>query len=255
VAGFIEAVKLGVDTLELDVVLSREGEVVVSHEAWMNADFCSKPDGEPVTPGEAKKFNLYRMTYEEIRTFDCGKRGNIHFPQQNKMSACKPLLVEVIRAVEDYTRLHDLPAVSYNIELKTEPERDVFNPVAKMYAGTFFKNTGAALPEGRFQLQSFDVELLKAVRHQDSATKIGLLTEDHKSLKEKLSELGFQPWVYSPEFTMVDSRLVKEVHDLGMKLITWTVNEPKDIEKMVNLGVDGIISDYPERVMKIIRTY
>src|SRR5688500_14114641 len=79
--GFVEAVKLGVDTLEMDVVISADKQCVVSHEAWMNEDFCTLPNGAPVEKGAAKNYNLYRMTYADIKKFDCGKR-NAEFPGQ-----------------------------------------------------------------------------------------------------------------------------------------------------------------------------
>src|ERR1035437_7559361 len=119
---FIEAVKLGVDTLEMDVVISLDWQVVVSHEAWMNEAFCNCPDGKEVEANSKDKYNLYKITYSEIATYDCGIRGNKEFPLQKKIAAHKPLLSEVITKIDAYTKENKLPAIKYNIEIKSEEE-------------------------------------------------------------------------------------------------------------------------------------
>src|ERR1700757_4808979 len=104
ITSFIEAIKLGVTAIELDVVISKDMQVVVSHEAWMNEAFCSRPDGMEVESNSRAKYNLFKMKYEEIVKFDCGNRGNTEFPLQQPMPEHKPLLSEVIDKVESYTK-------------------------------------------------------------------------------------------------------------------------------------------------------
>ena len=134
VAAFIEAVKMGVDTLELDVVISADNKVVVSHEPWMNELFCTKPDGTPVEKNAGQKYNLHKMTYAEIKSFDCGKRTNPGFPQQKAIPSYKPLLREVIEEVETFTKENKLPPVKYNIEIKSEQKDDgIFNPLPEIF--------------------------------------------------------------------------------------------------------------------------
>src|SRR4051812_23988952 len=128
VSGFVKAVGSGADTLELDIVVSADRQVVVSHEAWMNENICSLPDGRPVEPGKGKEYNLYRMTYEEIKKFDCGRRGHPEFPMQAAAPSYKPLLSEVITAIENYTGANKYFPVSYNIEIKSEEGTNLFNP-------------------------------------------------------------------------------------------------------------------------------
>src|SRR3954464_12088059 len=98
IIAFMEAVKLGVNTLEMDVVVSKDGKLVVSHDPTLNPDICSTPDGKPVSTG----IRIYNLTYDEVKTYDCGLRGNPKFPDQYKTAAFKPLLSDVIDSVEKY---------------------------------------------------------------------------------------------------------------------------------------------------------
>ena len=104
IPGFKRALELGVTTLEMDVVIAADSTVVVSHEPWMSQVICRRPDGSPVEA--ADEFNLHRMTYEEIRLFDCGSRGHPLFPRQTKMPVTKPRLSDVIDAAEALSLIH-----------------------------------------------------------------------------------------------------------------------------------------------------
>jgi glycerophosphoryl diester phosphodiesterase len=127
--GFIETVKLGVKTLEMDVVISKDLKVVVSHEEWMNEAFCSQPNGNVIEKNSKEKYNLYKMTYDDIALFDCGSKGNAEFPLQQKISGHKPLLSDVISTIDTFTKKNNLPDIIYNIEIKSEPSGDtIFHP-------------------------------------------------------------------------------------------------------------------------------
>jgi glycerophosphoryl diester phosphodiesterase len=251
--GFIEAVKLGVNAIELDVVISADKKVVVSHEAWMNEDFCSLPDGTPVEKGTGKNYNLYKMRYTEIKKFDCGKMANAEFPMQMAIPSYKPLLNEVITYVELYTKENNLSPVSYNIELKTEPEDELFSPPPGMFVDLVHDELSKHQLDDRIQIQSFDVRLLRELKKKDASIRIGLLVENYESLETNIERLGFIPATYSPEFFLVTSTLVSEVHRQDMKIIPWTVNEQEDMLRLLSLGVDGIITDYPNRLIELTK--
>lgn len=250
---FIEAVKLGVDTLEMDVVISKDLQVVVSHEAWMNEAFCSRPDGKEVEANSKDKYNLYKMTYSEIATYDCGIRGNKAFPLQKKIASHKPLLSEVITKVDAYTKENKLPSVKYNIEIKSEEGADnIFNPEPKTFVELVYNEIEKHKIIERTNLQSFDVRILQEVKKKDSTIQTALLVENKDGLEVNLKRLGFIPNTYSPDFNLINDVLVQRVHEHNMKLIPWTVNEIIDIKTMLAMGVDGIISDYPDRVIELI---
>ena len=250
--GFKAAVDFGADFIELDVVISADSKVVVSHEPWMNDEICSMRDGSPVPPGRGREHNIYRMPYEVIRKFDCGKRGHPRFPSQRGEPAYKPLLGEVISTIEAYTREKGYAPVGYNIEIKTEQD-GVFNPAPLVFVDLVhreIKNYGLG---DRLNIQSFDVRILSEMHKKDPSIRLGLLVENRDSMETNLQALGFLPYAYNPEFVLVNEILVKQVHGRGMKIFVWTVNEKNDIAAMLALGVDGIISDYPDRVIEMIR--
>ncbi|MES2678936.1 MAG: glycerophosphodiester phosphodiesterase family protein [Bacteroidota bacterium] len=249
---FLEAVKLGVGTLELDIVISADKQVVVSHEAWMNEDFCSGPDGKAIAAGSGKNFNLFKMTYAEIRQYDCGRRGNPEFPRQKKIPASKPLFTEVIAEVDRLTKNNQLPPVFFNIEIKTEAVEGLFNPDPGTFVDLVYTEVNRLQLRNRVSLQSFDLKILQQIKKRDSGIKTGLLTETAEPLSVHLEKLGFIPDVFSPEFSLVDQRLVEQAHQKNMPLITWTVNEAEDMKRLLSYGVDGIITDYPDVALALI---
>ncbi|HTA63042.1 MAG TPA: glycerophosphodiester phosphodiesterase family protein [Bacteroidia bacterium] len=254
ITAFIEAVKLGVNTLEMDVVISKDHQVVISHEAWMNEVFCIRPDGKEIEANSREKYNLYKMTYAEIATYDSGIRGNKEFPSQKKFTEHKPLLTDVIKKVEAFVRENKLPPIKYNIEIKSEEGEDnVFNPEPKTFVELVYTEIEKHKITERINLQSFDVRVLQEIKKKHPTIQIALLVENEDGLEINLKRLGFIPNTYSPDFYLVDEVLVKSVHNQNMKLTPWTVNEVADIKKLLALGVDGIISDYPNRVIEIIK--
>ncbi|HKC66819.1 MAG TPA: glycerophosphodiester phosphodiesterase family protein [Bacteroidia bacterium] len=254
VTAFIEAVKMGVDTLEMDVVISKDLQVVVSHEAWMNKAFCVKPNGEEIEANSKEKYNLYKMPYTEIIRYNCGIKGNKKFPLQKKISEHKPLLTEVIEKVEAFVAGSKLPAIKYNIEIKSEEGQDnVFNPEPKAFVELVYTEIEKYKILDRIILQSFDVRILQELKKRNSTPQMALLVENINGLEANLKKLGFIPDIYSPYFHLINDTLVQKVHEHNMRLIPWTINETSDIKKMIALGVDGIISDYPDRVIEITK--
>ncbi len=104
IPAFLLSLDSGVTTVELDVAVTADGQLVVSHEPWMSASICSDPSGKAFDQKTEMKNNIYHMTYEQVKQWDCGSKGNPNFPQQLKMSATKPLLSDVIVAVENHIK-------------------------------------------------------------------------------------------------------------------------------------------------------
>ncbi|SOD78722.1 glycerophosphodiester phosphodiesterase family protein [Spirosoma fluviale] len=241
-----KAMDLGVQTLEMDVVISKDKQVVVSHDNYMSADIALKPDGSPVTADEQKKINLYQLTYAEIKKFDVGSKPHPQFAQQQKFRAYKPLLSELIDSVETYAKAKGLPMPMYNIEIKSSATTDgVYHPEPTEFVNLVMavlqkKNLGK-----RLIIQSFDVRPLQLIHKQQPAISLSYLTMNPKPLDENLALLGFKPNTYSPYYKTVTAETVKACHEQGMAIIPWTVNTKAEIESLKQLGVDGIISDYP----------
>ena len=258
IPAFLKALDLGVNTLELDVVISQDGQVVVSHEPYFNAEFSQKPDGTPVTKEEQKGLNLYKMPYAEIKRYDVGSNGNPRFPEQQKQPATKPLLSEVIAAAEAHGKQKGLAAFAYNIELKSEKTE---YGKSQPRPAEFCRLVNAVLeksnvPANRIIIQGFDFAVLQEWNRQMKVrallpVQLAALVENIRGVAHNLKKLGFKPAIYSPYFQLLGRDSVDQLHRQGILVVPWTVNNVPDMRRMLDLGVDGLITDYPNRTAEL----
>ncbi len=238
-----------VTTLELDLAVSKDGLLVVSHEPWMSDDICRMPDGTPIPPGQGSStYKLLDLTYGEIQSFDCGSRGNPRFPDQRREAVHKPSLAAVVAAVRDHCRENGRPMPAFNIEIKSRPSYDgLLTPPVE----TFSRLTVAALRDldisGISTVQSFDPRALRAVHDLDPTLRTALLVEKPGNPSAFVDDLGFRPAIYSPYHRLLRKRQVDALHRMGIRVVPWTVNDPKTMRKLIRWGVDGLITDYPDR--------
>jgi glycerophosphoryl diester phosphodiesterase len=247
IPAFIVALDSGVTTIEMDVVITKDKKVILSHEPWIEADICLHPDSTPIRKADAK-LNIYKMTYEEVKRFDCGSKGNKRFPQQEKMSISKPLLEDVIVAVETHIKSYSQYEVDYNIEIKSAKAGDnIFHPAPEEFSDLVYALLDQYLPLDRVVIQSFDFRVLKYWHEKYPNVRLAALVENKKSVYRNLSELGFNPSIYSPMFSLLEREDVTYLQKQKIRVIPWTVNEIDDMKKVRQLGVDGFITDYPDR--------
>lgn len=255
IPAFLLALDSGVTTIELDLAVTKDKKLVVSHEPWMNAAICTDPDGNPIDEKQEHKFNIYKMNYDEVKQWDCGMKGNERFPQQQKMNVHKPLLSEVIIAIENHIKSYTRYEVDYNIEIKSEPASDnKFHPTPKVFSDLAYNLIDEYLPLDRVVIQSFDFRVLKYWHEKYPDVRLAALVENKKSVEQNLDDLGFNPSIYSPDFTLLKKEDIKFLHDKKIRVIPWTVNEPKDMLSLKGMDVDGFITDYPDRATKFKRT-
>lgn len=240
----------------MDVVISADRQVVVSHDPWFSSDICSHPDGNPVRPKEEKRLRLYDLPYSLIKQFDCGVRGNPKFPEQLKEPAHKPLLKEVIElGMSTRSGRYSESPVRYNIETKCKPSGDGVNhPEPRTFVRLLYD---VLIQTGSLRLatlQSFDVRTLQEARALDPTWKLALLVERFgaKGFKRNLKRLGFTPNIYSPHFSHVKGKLVRKAHERGVTVLPWTVNKEKEMIRVIDCGVDGLITDYPDRAATLL---
>jgi glycerophosphoryl diester phosphodiesterase len=255
IPAFLKALEIGVTTLELDLAVTKDLQLVVSHEPWFAASICFDSLGGLIDPEKERRYNIYQHTYQQVQSYDCGSKGNARFPGQVKQPVTKPLLTDVIEIAEAYRIKYDLPQFRYNIEIKSHPEGDgIYHPKPEEFAVLLRKTLEGRLPSERVQIQSFDFRALQAwKRLYPSWGALVMLVENGKSLEENLKNLGFIPEVYSPYFQQLDAETVALAQKKGMKVIPWTVNETKDMEQLLQWGVDGIITDYPDRGKTLLK--
>lgn len=255
IPAFLLALDSGVNTLELDLVITRDKQVVVSHEPWMSAAICLSPQGDTLLKKEERKYNLYKMTFQEIAQWDCGSLGNPDFPKQTKVRVSKPLLQEVIVAVENHIKNFTRYEVDYNLEIKSTPEGDdKLHPKPEIFSDLVYNLVDQYLPWERVVIQSFDFRVLRYWHEKYPDVRLAALVMNQKSVDENLTDLGFIPSIYSPYYKLIARDDVKNLHEKKVRVIPWTVNEEKDMLSLKGMNVDGFITDYPDRAAKFKRT-
>jgi glycerophosphoryl diester phosphodiesterase len=271
---FATALSLGVTTLELDTGVTKDGIVVISHNSALNPDITRDKDRKWLgTPGPA----IYALTYAELQEYDVGRiRPNSDyakgFPEQKAVDGARiPKLVDLFALV----RRAGNAQVRFNIETKVSPLSPSETPDPETFAKTLVGVIREAAMAGRITIQSFDWRTLQAVQRiapeiatvylsaqqggldNIAATKsagspwtAGIQYKDHGSVPKMVKAAGGKIW--SPLHADLTEVKVKEAHELGLQVVVWTVNDPPQIKKMLDFGVEGIITDRPDLLRKMM---
>lgn len=248
IPGFKKAIDLEVNTLEMDVVITKDNHVILSHEPFFNHEITTKPDGNFVEESEEHSLNIYKMTYEQTQQFDIGMKPHPRFPNQQKIPAHKPKLADVIDSAEAYAKARSFPPLQYNIETKTKAETDtIYHPKPDEFVELLMAVIKQKKIEERVIIQSFDIRTLQYLHSKYPEIKTAYLFEppSDKALTERLKDLGFTPTIYSPDYNTLTPEIITECKAAGIKVIPWTINDAKKMKEVKKMGVDGIISDYP----------
>ncbi len=246
---FKKALELGVNTLELDVVVTKDKQLLVSHEPWMNPEICLDAKGDSIPKTKARQLNIYQMDYEETQGFDCGSMGNPNFLEQEKYKVTKPLLKEVIAYAEDYG-VQSQQQVNYNIEIKSLPRGDgIYHPEPAEFSELLMKLLKEKLPQERVVVQSFDFRVLHYLHQNYPDQRLAALVYEDDATTN-LEKLGFSPAIYSPYHKLVSEDMVKSLHEKNIAVIPWTVNDTLAMKDLLLMGVDGLITDYPNLALR-----
>ena len=248
IPAMLHALNLGVTTLEMDICFSKDKKAFLSHEPFFNHEITTKPDGGFIEEKDEKNYNMYKMDYDSIIKYDVGMKPHPRFPQQQKMKVTKPLLADVIDSVNKAMMTRKRVPLYYNIETKTNPEFDgVFNPKPEEIVELLMAVIKEKGIEDRTIIQSFDFRTLQYLHQKYPHMKTAMLVEadDKRNLEGQIKDLGFTPTIYSPAYEVVTEDLLKKCHKQKIKVIPWTVNDKENIARLKAMGVDGIISDYP----------
>ena len=246
---FDKAIDLGVHTLELDIAITKENEVVVSHEPFMSHTICYNPEGVEISESMDMKYNLYEMTHEEIKQFDCGSKIHPLYTNQKRIKTYKPLLAEVFELVKSKNS-----NVNFNIEIKSEPKYyGSFTPQPEAYVKLVLDEIIEHKMFNRVNLQSFDLAILEEIHIQSHQMKVALLVDADEIIENKLKALSYKPEIISPYYQLLSANVVLDYQQQGFQIIPWTINKEKDMKKMIEWRVDGIITDFPNKLIQILK--
>ncbi len=243
-----KAIDLGVNTLEVDVVFSKDKKAVISHDVYFHPDITTTPEGQTLTAKEAQKRLLYEMSYDSIMKYDVGLKPHPEFPRQQRLSAIKPLLADLVDSADRYAAAKGI-SILYNIELKTNKDYDgIKTPSVEEFVDRVMEVVKEKKLVSRSYLQSFDFRPLQILhrKYPEVVTAVLISGSDKRTLAQQLDELGYTPEMYSPHYSLVTAELVAACHQRNIRIIPWTVNTLDEMKRLKALGVDGIITDYPD---------
>lgn len=257
IEAMLNAAKLGANTIELDLRMTKDGKVIVVHDAHINADFTSKADGSELTGKGDDAQPFFKLNYADIGNYDTGSKYYNKFPEQQKLKTHIPLLSSLIDSVENYTSRLGMSPMNYNIEIKSDEELEKKGAMPgykeftdKSMAVLLSKNLG-----DRLLVQSFDMRTLNYLHNQYPGTRLAFLVANINGFDANMKKLTFVPEVYSPYYVLVNRSLMESCRGAGMKVVPWTVDGEAEIGKILEMQVDGIISNYPDRVLRATRGY
>ncbi|WP_029035061.1 glycerophosphodiester phosphodiesterase family protein [Salinimicrobium terrae] len=248
--GFLSAVALGVHGLEMDLVISADKKVVVSHEPYMAAKTLITPDGKRISPSKQKEHNLYKMEYATIKQYKTGLIKSHRYRDQKIIDSYKPLLSEIFKKAEDFRKNIDLAPIKYYLEIKSKPQDyGIFQPYPREFAKLIMEIIRKQEMQESVIIKSFDANFLNTLKKEYPEIKTSYLL--YKTpLHEGLSHLDFTPDVIAPYYKQIkEKEQIDEMQLKDLKVIPWTVNSKSRTREMITLGVDGIITDYPERIL------
>ena len=257
----IEAMKhaldMGVNTLELDLQVSKDGLVVVSHDPYFHHRYAIRPDGSHVEKDDPKEY-IYTMPYSEVAKYDVGSRPSEVWPEKACIKTVKPLANDLIDFVENYTKENGLSPVRYNIEIKSKDAAGEGQnwPTYDRFVSECCKFLHSKQLDDRLVVQSFDVRALNYMHEKYPEFILSYLVDANApDFDTYMGYLKFTPQWLSPHHTITDEALVQKCREKGIKLVPWTVDKPEDIKRILDLGVEAIISNYPDRVLMQTRGY
>lgn len=252
---FLHALSLGVDVLELDVVVSQDQQVVVAHDFWLSAQLGTGPQGERINPRNERLLRLYDMPYATIRQCAVGVLPQQRFPQQQAVATYRPLLQEVLQTVEvACEQLQRLP-VSYAIELKSTPTGDgIYHPSPMHFVELVAADIASAAVQARSRILSFDQRVLQCSRQLLPQLPVCMLLETPTTTQQLFEQLGFVPDVLGPDYRLVSLPWLQQVKTLYpmLQLVPWTVNTLADLKRAIKWNVTGITTDYPNRLLALL---
>jgi glycerophosphoryl diester phosphodiesterase len=234
---FEYAIAAGVDALELDMGITKDNVIVVSHDPYLEPPVCSGPRA---------KVAIHELTLAEVRQWDCGAKQNPGFARQQPVPGTRmPTLDEVFDLASKGT-------FEFNIETKIFADKPELTPPPDEFARLVLEKIRKHRLESRVMVQSFDFRTLHAMKKLAPEIRLSALySGPARSFVEIAKEAGAQ--IVSPEYHLVTPEQVKAAHAAGLQVVAWTANSPADWDRLIAADVDAIISDDPAGLIEHLK--
>lgn len=250
IPAFLRAAATRCHWVEMDVVCTGDRQLLVSHEPWMDHATCVDPEGRSFSEAHGRSLNLYKMPLAEIQRYGVRPEGGDGVPHP------KPTLAGVVAALRQWSLGTDAPMPGFNIEVKSDPAwYGMYQPPPGDLAQAVLEEMDAQQITEQSLVQCFDPAVLEALHERNAGLPLALLVDNLGGVQDNLERLGFTPAYYSVPFFLVTAALVAELRERGIALLTWTVNGRADMQRMIGLGVDGLITDRPGEAMELLHAY
>ncbi len=238
IPAFEYAIGIGADVLEMDVAVTKDNVLVISHDPHINGEICTGPH-----PGVA----IHELTLRELREYDCGTLKNPRFPKQQPAPGTRiPTLDEVLN-------LSERGNIQFNIETKSFPDHRELTPPPEVFSRMMLDVIRKHKLESRVIVQSFDFRTLRAMKRLAPEIRLAALWEGAARPFVDIAREG-EAKIISPEFKLVTPQQVKASHAAKLEVVPWTANTPEDWQRLIDAGVDAIISDDPAALIEYLKT-
>ena len=258
IPGFVAAIEAGVNGMEMDLLMTSDGQIVIHHEFFVNPTLCCYLDGTEIQESPLIK----DMSLSDLKNLDCGTLTNPRFPNQQHLAGTLiPTLEELLVTINSMDH-PNAKKVRLNLEVKAKPQTPHYLPSQEAIAQKIVQIVNGNGFEGRICYTSFDFEMLQQMRNADPSADLGLIFEE-----ATLTYYGVDPndWtgfiaktatalnakIAAPDFCLLSASNIAALHEANLRVIPWTVNQQKDLTQLVEMGVDGIITDYPEKMLQL----
>jgi len=237
IEGFKKAIEFGVDGIELDVVVNKNQELVISHESYIDTSYCltNKIDNESL--------NIYKMNISEIQDIDCGSKFVKEFPNQLKVKEKKPTYKEFKKELIDYQG-----DILFEIKCDYDLVNEYF-PDYEKYAKIIFEETRFSRHFDNIYFMSFDYRILNELFKIMPNSKYIYLSSN-KEFEKQMKLLNFEPLGVGIDFNIISQKIIDLVHNKKQVIYGWTINDEENSKSLTSMGLDGVITDYPNIIKK-----
>ena len=238
IPAFEYAIAQGVDALEMDMAVTRDNVVVISHDPILHPPVCSGPRDSAL---------IHSLTLEEVRQWDCGAVRNPAFPTQTPVPGTR------MPTLDDVFDLAPRGGFDYNIETKSFPDHPEYTPSPEEFVRLVLASVRRRHIEKRIILQSFDFRTLLAMRRQAPEIRLSALTETDLRPFAAIAAEAAHAEIVSPEFHLATPAKVGAAHQAGLQVAPWTANQEADWDRLIAARVDAIITDNPAALIAYLK--